>query len=364
MTSDYDLGGGRRAPAGGGRKGVEAAKAPHGASAGAHGPSAPSSAAHPGAQEARGLGGNTRGSEGYGEITEGSLRRLCCLLANLRRTLLENLHFAWPSVWDLSCESSLVDVGSGYGKAVIHFALEANLRRSVGIECVASRHEIAEESLQELKLELLLDPSLSSRDSKGLVRDGRRQPSSPPSEMSEEQQGPDAENEQSNGDEKGQVGGGRGAMSGARNVVLDTAVTPAEKTPAEKTPAQETPTPAEESPTPAAASLTPFEPFSAVQFHFGDATRGARLDYTHVYAFDRVFSPITQRALAAILMESPFYVLVSYRNCVEWWNAGLTIVQPVGKMTLKTTGKETMNVYVYINMRRIPNAGSSGSKQA
>ena len=83
-----------------------------------------------------------------------------------------------------------------------------------------------------------------------------------------------------------------------------------------------------------------------------------------MYAFDRVFSPITQRALAAILMESPFYVLVSYRNCVEWWNAGLTIVQPVGKMTLKTTGKETMNVYVYINMRRIPNAGSSGSKQA
>ena len=29
-------------------------------------------------------------------------------------------------------------------------------------------------------------------------------------------------------------------------------------------------------------------------------------------------------------------------------------VQPVAKMRVQTTGKETMNLYVYVNMRRLP----------
>lgn len=69
----------------------------------------------------------------------------------------------------------------------------------------------------------------------------------------------------------------------------------------------------------------------------------------------------TQRALATILMASPFCVLISYRTCSEWWNAGLTIVQPVGKMRLQTTGKETMNVYIYINIRRVPLAAAASA---
>jgi hypothetical protein len=54
---------------------------------------------------------------------------------------------------------------------------------------------------------------------------------------------------------------------------------------------------------------------------------GTSLDFTHIYAFDRVFSPKTLAALAAILRTSPFYVLVSYRPPAEWWQHGLSIVQ-------------------------------------
>ena len=38
-----------------------------------------------------------------------------------------------------------MDVGSGYGKAVLHAGIEVGVRRAVGIECVISRHEIAEQ---------------------------------------------------------------------------------------------------------------------------------------------------------------------------------------------------------------------------
>ena len=75
----------------------------------------------PKSNEPRGLGGNTKGSEGYGEVTQGSLQRLCCLLSSLREHILGRLHGSmgsWPRAWDLRSESSLVDVGSGYGKAV------------------------------------------------------------------------------------------------------------------------------------------------------------------------------------------------------------------------------------------------------
>ena len=42
-------------------------------------------------------------------------------------------------------------MGSGYGKAVLHFALSQRLRRAVGIECVISRHEIAQQALLEVR---------------------------------------------------------------------------------------------------------------------------------------------------------------------------------------------------------------------
>ena len=107
-----------------------------------------------------------------------------------------------------------------------------------------------------------------------------------------------------------------------------------------------------------AASAAPTDPFAGAIFHYGDATLGESLDFTHVYTFDRVFSDTTLRALAGILMRSPFYVLVSYKPCSVWWAHGLRCVQPVAKMRVQTTGKETMNLYIYVNMKRVPEAAA------
>uniref|UniRef100_A0A7S2C8E4 Uncharacterized protein n=1 Tax=Haptolina brevifila TaxID=156173 RepID=A0A7S2C8E4_9EUKA len=93
---------------------------------------------------------------------------------------------------------------------------------------------------------------------------------------------------------------------------------------------------------------------SLVTFHFGDGTVGKQLDFTHVYAFDRVFSPTTMRALAAVLRRSPFYVFASFRSPSEWWACGLTNVHPVARLRVSTTGKEGMSVTIYANMRQAP----------
>ena len=119
------------------------------------------------------MGGNTKGSEGYGELTQGSLSRLWALLAHLRGTVLRRLHQGqWSRLFDLRSDASLCDVGSGYGKVVMHCALETFVRRAVGIECVISRHELAEQALQAVKLEVLLDPTLAV-DETALVAGGR-----------------------------------------------------------------------------------------------------------------------------------------------------------------------------------------------
>ena len=162
-------------------------------------------------------------------------------LAHLRATVLHRIGSAeWSRTFDLRGGSSLVDLGSGYGKVVLHLALANRVRRAVGIECVISRHEIAEQSLQEIRVEMLLNPSLAASSS---------------------------------------------ASAGE----------PAKAPPA------------------AAAAPAAADPFAAVAFHFGDGTLGDRLDFSHVYAFDRVFSRVTILAFAAILMRSPFRVFASYR---------------------------------------------------
>lgn len=85
-----------------------------------------------------GLGGNTRGSEGYGELTHGSMSRLILLLRHLRETVLCRLSpghgkTAWSAEYDLGPDSIFVDIGSGYGKAVVHTAL-------LGGECTSNAH--------------------------------------------------------------------------------------------------------------------------------------------------------------------------------------------------------------------------------
>ena len=58
--------------------------------------------------EKRGLGGNTSGSEGYGELTQGSMSKLCLLLSRLRATVLHRLsspsNRAWPPEFDLGAQ--------------------------------------------------------------------------------------------------------------------------------------------------------------------------------------------------------------------------------------------------------------------
>jgi len=93
---------------------------------------------------------------------------------------------------------------------------------------------------------------------------------------------------------------------------------------------------------------------SRVTFHFGDGTVGRALQFTHVYAFDRVFSPTTMRALAALLRRSPFYVFASFRTPAEWWACGLTTVHPIAKLRVTTTGKESMSITIYANLRQAP----------
>ena len=68
-------------------------------------------------------------SEGYGEMTEGSIERLLVFL----RTL------------------GFIDVGSGYGKVVLHARLSARVSEAAGIEYVASRADMAADALRELR---------------------------------------------------------------------------------------------------------------------------------------------------------------------------------------------------------------------
>jgi hypothetical protein len=374
-----------------------------------------------------GLGGNTRGSEGYGELTQGSVAKLCILLANMRSSALERLRpgAPWCASFDLVGEgTSLVDVGSGYGKVVAHVALENHVR-CVGIECVISRHEIAEHALQEAKVELLLSPdkhlgaasppkggkaaaggaSSRRRGSKGIAK-GRPKPATdvraiddaeeppgatcgateePPSEAMGEEPPTEAVSEEppteAMGKEPPSEAMGKEPPSEAMG----------EEPPSEAVgaaAAQEDVVDAADEEMPMAASVLapgppplggisegsrrdlgppPLDtvsshelatsrdsPLSLIEFHFGDSTVGHDLNFTHVYCFDRVFSPTTLRALALLLRRSPFRIFVSYRSPSEWAEHGLDNVYPVAKLRVKTTGHESYSPIVYANLRFAP----------
>ena len=50
--------------------------------------------------------------------------------------------------------STFLDIGSGYGKVVLHLRLMARMRRSVGMEYVKSRDDIAKQALFALESEV------------------------------------------------------------------------------------------------------------------------------------------------------------------------------------------------------------------
>jgi len=219
----------------------------------------PRSSPGKGWKHVNGFGGNTVGSEGYGETTKAATAGLVALLRHLRAAVLAHLGAGpaacWPAPFDLGPHSGVLDVGSGFGKVTLHVAEAALPRQSVGVECVASRFDAAQRAL-----EALLPPGTAADD-----------------------------------------------------------------------------------------------PLRSAEFVYGDATRLPDLGcFTHIYLFDRVFSPVTLCALGLALDRCAFFVLVSYRNPKEWWSFGLTKVQPVARMRMRTTGKEGCMAYVYINMDHAP----------
>jgi hypothetical protein len=157
------------------------------------------------------------GSEGYGEATVGSCHKIWLVLTHLRHLVLHDLHEThWGLLWDLGAatcaltrthvvlgrththvaastwlrtrcrahvashtlprtrrvapiprsrsllrcplcagpHSTFLDIGSGYGKVVMHLRLMSRMRRAVGYECVASRDQIAKQALFALEAEV------------------------------------------------------------------------------------------------------------------------------------------------------------------------------------------------------------------
>ena len=87
-----------------------------------------------------------RTSEGYGEATLATAEKLIRMLSMLTRCV--PAIGGWQGLWDLNEDASFLDIGSGYGKVVLHAKLHSGCRAAVGVECVAKRAEIATLALQ------------------------------------------------------------------------------------------------------------------------------------------------------------------------------------------------------------------------
>eukprot|EP00966_Prymnesium_polylepis_P051549 1192761-Prymnesium_polylepis.1 len=107
------------------------------------------------------------------------------MLRHLRELALDRLHETnWGVLWDLGPHSSFLDIGSGYGKVVLHLRLMARMRLSVGVECVASRDQIAKKAMFALEAEAeqpacrAASPSSESTATADAAADERRVPPS------------------------------------------------------------------------------------------------------------------------------------------------------------------------------------------
>ena len=103
---------------------------------------------------------------------------------------------------------------------------------------------------------------------------------------------------------------------------------------------------------------------SAVQLLWGDATQHPVANYTHVYVFDRVFAKHTMLALALQLQAAPFFVLASYRPPTEWSKFGLTKAAAVARIPMRTSGKETVTCWVYVNTHFLALSGGRARRPA
>ena len=192
------------------------------------------------------LSGGDSASEGYGEITQSSMSSVLSAMHNVQ---------------DLDAhDSSFVDVGSGYGKVVMHAALETRCERICGFEYVRARHEKAVSVLEQLcasaparkksKLGLLARSLLQRRVS--LEHDD--------------------------------------ALADHANISI----------------------------------------------------------FTHVYAYDKVFSEHSLKRLAELLQQpsSSVRVLATFRKPSEWTRLGLKKAEHVYSVKVRTTGHQSFTVYV------------------
>lgn len=77
---------------------------------------------------------------GNGELTRGSMTKVFDYL----------MHHTSVNI-RLTSDSSFLDLGSGYGKCVIHAMMQARVKRSVGIEWVPKRYQLAQTMLDALQ---------------------------------------------------------------------------------------------------------------------------------------------------------------------------------------------------------------------
>ena len=71
-------------------------------------------------------------SAGYGELSWQGFDKLLNYMQNV-----------CPPDYRLDSHSRFLDIGSGFGKCVLHAKLRCKIARSVGIECIKTRHEKA-----------------------------------------------------------------------------------------------------------------------------------------------------------------------------------------------------------------------------
>ena len=230
-----------------------------------------------------GLGGGTLGSEGYGEATIGSVHKVGTALRHLRQLVLSDLHDgAWGILWDLGPWSSVLDIGSGYGKVVMHMKLLARARRSVGMECVLSRHNIAKASLAAV-----IDETAEGAEARAPKRKRAK------GAATEKENHADGAADAS-GEESGRVS--PAASAG------DKSAAPAEETPsAAGGAAKRAADPPPASNGVAAVPRVPASDFGGVEFLQCDVTLEEKLAYTHIYMYDWVFSKNTLSQIATVL---------------------------------------------------------------
>ena len=290
------------------------------------------------------------GSEGPGEVTAGSLQKLSLLLAHLRATVLEKLGgdggdgggggarppLRWARAWDL--------------RRTRRWSTWARLRQVRPPLCGREsapprRHRVRDRAPRDRDAG---DAGVTRRDPAAAVaRRARRRGRAwnrrlPAARLHQRwRRAPPPEEEPS-------VGADDDAMppaappsappsapsrSNGSTPLRSSTRRPTSGGPARRRRYPPPPTPTAPPPPPPprrprrAASAAPADPFAGAIFHYGDATLGESLDFTHVHQRPRLLDT-TLRALAAILMRSPFYVLVSYKPCSVWWAHGLRCVNP------------------------------------